>query len=167
MATLEKNQIKPNIGIKDANRNAVIKLLNLLLADEHVLYIKTRNFHWHVVGRQFSELHNLFEEQYTQLALQIDEVAERTRTVGGEALGTMKAFIKETRLAEHSGQLPDALGMVSNLLEDHEAIIRHLREDLAACDEKYNDMGTSDFMTGLMAFHEKLAWMLRVFLEQE
>lgn len=170
MTTVEKNsattQITPHIGIEDENRAGVIGLLNKLLADAHVLYIKTRNYHWHITGPHFVGLHQLFEEQYTALALEIDEMAERIRMLGGKALGSMQEFLKHTRLEEDATPPPSDTGMVANLLEDHETLIRHLREGQAECDAQYSDMGTNDFLVGLMQAHEKMAWMLRVLLEQ-
>src|SRR5690554_1587988 len=104
MTTVKKNSdtagITPHIGIADKNRAGVISLLNALLADEHVLYIKTRSYHWHVTGPHFVGLHQLFEEQYTALAQEIDEMAERIRILGGKALGSMQEFLKHTRLEE-------------------------------------------------------------------
>lgn len=159
--------MKPNIGLSDKQRAGVVEILNTLLADEYVLYTKTRNYHWNVVGPRFNELHRFFQEQYEALDEVVDEVAERVRALGGEALGTLTEFLKRTRLKEHPGKSPEARAMLANLLEDHEAIIRHLRADLETCAEKYRDMGTNDFLTELMQRHEKMAWMLRAFLEEE
>jgi starvation-inducible DNA-binding protein len=156
---------KLNIGISDHNRGGVVHILNSLLADEYVLYTKTRNYHWHVTGFHFSELHKFFESQYEELEKTIDEVAERARSLGGKSLGTLKEFLQHTCLKETPGKHPAAERMVGDLLNDHEAIIRSLREDLMACDEKYGDTGTNDFLTGLMEQHEKMAWMLRAHLE--
>jgi starvation-inducible DNA-binding protein len=108
----------------------------------------------------------LLEEQYEQLAEAIDETAERTRQLGAPALGTMTEFLKQARLKEQPGDYPDAFTMRSNLCVDHEAVIRQLREDADACDEKYYDMGTNDFLLGLVQAHEKIAWMLRSYLEE-
>lgn len=157
--------MKPNIGIDDKNREGVVDILNILLADEYLLYTKTRNYHWNVRGRQFNDLHKFFQQQYEQLEIIIDEVAERARTIGGHAMGTLIEFTQKTRLKEVPNVFPEAWDMVKNLLEDHESIIRNLRIDLKTCDEKHNDMGTSDFLTGLMEQHEKMAWMLREFLK--
>ncbi len=154
-----------NIGISDKNRGEVVELLNRLLSDEYVLYTKTRNYHWNVTGLDFSEHHKFFEAQYEELNEIIDEVAERARTLGGKAFGTLKEFLGETRLKEFPGQYPKVQKMFSNLLEDHEVLINLLRTDLQACAEKYGDAGTSDFMTALMEKHEKMAWMLRSFLQ--
>lgn len=149
-----------NIGISNKNRNEVIKLLNGVLADAHVLYIKTRNFHWNVTGPNFSALHKFFEAQYKQLEEAIDEIAERVRALNGVALGSMEEFLKEASLKENNGKLIDSSTMIARLLKDHEAVIVKLRQDVDLC-EKYEDMGTSDFLTGLLQEHEKMAWMLR------
>jgi starvation-inducible DNA-binding protein len=155
----------PNIGITDEHRTAVITILNTLLADEYVLYTKTRNYHWNVVGPQFNDLHKFFEAQYDALNDVVDEVAERARTLGGPAWGSLAEFCAHTRLKEHQGQTPDAQGMLANLLADHETVIRQLRTDLEVTASTHRDAGTSDFLTGLMERHEKMAWMLRAFLE--
>jgi starvation-inducible DNA-binding protein len=156
----------PNIGIRDNDRQSVIAILNTLLADEYVLYTKTRNYHWNVTGPQFNDLHKFFEEQYTELSQFVDDIAERARSLGGWALGTLKEFSQQARLSEHPGQYPKAREMIANLLADHETIVRQLRTDLEAA-EKHHDMGTNDFLTGLMEKHEKMAWMLRAFLQAE
>lgn len=157
--------VMPNIGLTDAARQDVVRILHRLLADEYVLYTKTRNYHWNVVGPQFNELHRFFESQYNELSDIVDEVAERARALGGWALGTLSEFLQQTRLVEHPGQYPSAREMLANLLADHEAIIRSLRDDLETVADQYHDMGTSDFLTELMEKHEKMAWMLRAFLE--
>jgi len=135
------------------------------LADEYVLYTKTRNYHWNVVGRQFNDLHKFFESQYEALDGFVDEVAERIRQLGAKSPGTLAEFTKATRLKEHPGKQPDAKGMLSALLVDHEAVIQTLRGDLATAMDRFSDAGTSDFLTGLMEKHEKMAWMLRAFVE--
>ncbi len=155
----------PNIGITDDHRDGAQKILETLLADEYVLYTKTRNYHWNVVGPQFNDLHKFFEAQYDALNEVVDEVAERARTLGGHAIGTLAEFVKQARLKEHPGQYPDARQMIANLVADHEAVVRTLRGDLATAMEKLGDAGTSDFLTGLLEKHEKMAWMLRSFLE--
>ena len=152
-----------NIGIAERNREAVVEILNRLLSDEYVLYTKTRNYHWNVKGPEFSELHKFFESQYEELDEIVDETAERARALGGDSLGTLEEFLARTRLKESPGDYPDAKKMIADLLSDHETIIRELREDLQASIDTYQDMGTSDFLTGLMERHEKMAWMLRSF----
>jgi starvation-inducible DNA-binding protein len=156
--------MKPSIGIVDSDRAAIVKILNSLLADEYLLYTKTRNYHWNVVGLQFNDLHKFFEGQYEALDDIVDEVAERARTLGGPALGTLTEFSQQARLKEHPGHIPDAKTMIGNLLADHESTIRQLRDDLDTTMSTHHDAGTSDFLTGLMERHEKMAWMLRAFL---
>jgi starvation-inducible DNA-binding protein len=157
---------KLDIGLTDEQRAGVVEILNGTLSDLHVLYTKTRNYHWNVVGEHFRDLHKLLEEQYEALAESIDEVAERTRMLGAPALGTMAEFLERARLKEQPGDRPDQFTMLSNLCADHEATIRQLREDADACDEEFHDMGTNDFLIGLMQAHEKMAWMLRSFLTE-
>ena len=156
--------MKPNIGIADEARRGVVDVLSALLADEYVLYTKTRNYHWNVVGPQFNDLHKFFEAQYEELDGIVDEVAERSRSIGGRAIGSLAEFVRSARLEEKTGDVPDARTMIASLLADHEAVIRTLRGDLQACIDRFGDAGTSDFLTGLMERHEKMAWMLRSFL---
>ena len=157
--------MKPNVGINDAQRAAVVEILITLLSDEYLLYTKTRNYHWNVVGPQFNDLHKFFEAQYEELNGIVDEVAERARTLGGNALGTLAEFTRHARLKEHPGQHPDAKGMLAALLDDHEALIRNLRTDAEVTMDKHKDAGTNDFLIGLMEKHEKMSWMLRAFQE--
>jgi len=164
--TKEEPTMDLNIGLSDEQCSAVVKILNTLLSDEYVLYTKTRNYHWNVLGPQFNDLHKFFEEQYTELNVVADDVAERARALGGWALGTLKEFSQHARLNEHPGEYPNARQMIANLLADHEALVRQLRADLESA-EKHHDMGTNDFLTGLMEKHEKMAWMLRAFLQAE
>lgn len=142
----------------------VILLLKRLLADEHVLYIKSRNFHWNVTGPDFGPLHALFETQYNALAGTIDEIAERIRSLGGVAPGSMKEFLKLSRLDEQPGGKLDAEKMIAALLSDHEAVIRALRADIEKADAA-GDAGTNDFLVGVLEAHEKTAWFLRAHLE--
>ncbi len=156
--------MKPNLGLSSKSRDTVGTLLARLLADEHVLYVKTRNFHWNVTGLDFGALHALFESQYTALAETIDEIAERIRMIGGVAPGSMKEFLKLTRIDEQPGGKLEAEKMIAALLSDHEAIIRSLREDVEKAGQA-GDAGTNDFLVGLLESHEKTAWMLRAHLE--
>ncbi len=155
-----------NTGLSETDLAGVGQILNTLLADEYVLYTKTRNYHWNVVGPQFNDLHRFFEKQYEELNEIVDDVAERARSMGSPALGTLREFVDRTRLAEQPGAYPDAMSMISGLLEDHEAVIRALRVDLETCAGQYHDLGTNNFLTDLMEKHEKMAWMLRAFLER-
>jgi len=154
----------PNIDIADNDRKAVVEILNRLLSDEYVLLTKTRSYHWNVTGPQFNDLHTFFESQYDALNEVVDEVAERARQLGGRAFGTLAEFAKAARLTEQPGGAPAARDMLASLLADHETVIRGLRGDIGPVADRYKDVGTSDFLTGLLEKHEKMAWMLRAFV---
>ncbi len=154
-----------NIGLTEEQRHGVIELLNRDLADLYLLIIKTKKYHWDVVGPQFRTLHTLWEEQYNALTLNIDATAERIRALGGYPLGTAAGFIQHSTIKEHPNDLPSANEMVARLVQDHEQVIRNLREGIDKCSDEYHDEGTADFLTGLMEQHEQMAWMLRSFIE--
>ncbi len=150
-----------NTGISTANSKKVADALNQVLADEFVLYTKTLKFHWNIEGRDFHALHLFLDDQYNQLQTIIDSVAERVRKVGHFAIGSMKEFLAETTLKEHASTASVAEAMLSELVADHDSIIRKTRRIIDDFDKKYNDKGSSDFITGIMKEHEKMAWMLR------
>lgn len=154
-----------NIGLSEEQRRGVINLLNNDIADAYLLLIKTKKYHWDVVGPQFRTLHELWEEQYETLTENIDSYAERIRALGGYPLGTAEGFLRSASIKEHPGDLPNAEHMVMRLVEDHEQVIRNLRNHVDQCSEQYHDEGTADFLTGLMEEHEEMAWMLRSFME--
>lgn len=158
--------MKPNLGLSDADRKAVVEILSGLLADEFLLATKTRNYHWNVTGLHFNDLHKVFQARYEALDEVVDDVAERIRALGTLAPATMTEFVKLARLKEHPGHALDARGMLANLLADHESIVRQLRADVDATASKHHDAGTSDFLTGLMEQHEKTAWMLRATMQE-
>jgi starvation-inducible DNA-binding protein len=157
--------MKPNIGIAEKNLKAVSELLNTLLADEVILYMKTRQAHWNYEGDNFSELHTFFESQYSAIDEIMDQVAERVRMLGHYAVGSLKDLVKIARLDENKVGYSDQKSSVTSLLNDHETIIRSLRKDLDEAQNKYKDAGTADFLTGLMEQHEKMAWMLRAYVQ--
>jgi len=153
--------MKSNIGITNKNRQAVADELAKILADEYLLYTKTRNAHWNVEGPDFHDKHKFFESQFEQLDGFIDDVAERIRALGHYVPSTLAAFMELTSLTEASREKNDSKGFIKELLEDHETIIIRLRENITPFANKYLDFGTSDFITGLMEKHEKMAWFLR------
>jgi starvation-inducible DNA-binding protein len=154
-----------NIGLSKESRQGVIEILNRNLCDEYILYTKTRNYHWNVVGPHFNDRHKFLQEQYEILDEIIDEIAERVRTINGRSLGSLSEFLEYGRVKENPGQYQDDMTMISNLLADHEQIIRNLRTEVDKCDKEYHDMGTNDFLIGVMEKHEKMAWMLRAHLD--
>ena len=158
---------QPNTGLADAHRRAAAELLSGLLGDEFVLYVKERNFHWNVRGQAFQALHEQFEQMYNERAETIDEVAERIRSLGFFAIGTTGELAGASRLKEAPGSYPDAKAMVKALVEDHEAIIRAIREAMSGDWEATygDDITTQDLLTQLIVKHEKEAWLLRSFWE--
>ncbi len=152
---------KINTGIAAANSKKVSDTLNEILADEFVLYVKTLKFHWNIEGRDFHALHVFLEEQYNQLQDIIDSVAERIRKVGHFANGSLKQFMSDTSLQEHTETNAITEDKLRELVSDHESIIRKVRDSIDDFDEKYKDQGSADFVTGILKQHEKMAWMLR------
>lgn len=136
-----------------------------ILADEYVLYTKTRNAHWNITGVDFYDKHKFFESQFGQLDNFIDNVAERIRAIGHYAPATLKSFLQLTQLTETSREKNDEQGFIKELLSDHEAIIIKLRENINHFAIDLKDVGTSDFITGIMEEHEKMAWFLRSHLQ--
>jgi len=156
-----------NIGITPKNLQAVSQELTKLLADEFVLYTKTRNAHWNVEGPDFHSMHVFFESQYEALDETMDSVAERLRQLGHYAPATLQSFLSLTHLTEKLGEKNDSMGFIKELVMDHEAIIVFIRENINRIANEYGDAGTSDFITGLMEEHEKMAWMLRAHLPKK
>ena len=156
--------MRANIGISDKNSKEVANVLNKILANEYLLYTKTRNYHWNIEGTNFMEMHLFFESQYNMIDESIDEIAERVRQIGHYAQGRLKDFIKQSQLVEQE-YTSDQKSQLKNLLDDHEAIIRFLRLHIDIFADKYKDAGNADFITGLMQKHEKMAWFLRSYLK--
>ncbi len=157
--------MKPKIGISEKNLNHSTTLLSNILADEMILYIKTRKFHWNVSGESFMELHKLFQAQYSELEETIDLIAERINKLGANTIGTMNEFVSLTRLKESPATYPSQKDMMKELLTDHERVIIELRKDITELVEKSKDAGTIDFLTGIMEQHESTSWILRRYLK--
>lgn len=153
--------MRTQTAIKDTNLQSVANVLAKLLADENVLYIKTKNAHWNIEGPDFYNKHIFFETQFGQIDELIDKVAERMRSLGHYAPATLKAYLELTQLTEMSREKNDSNGFIKELLEDHESIIMNLRENIKPVADDFKDLGTSDFITGIMETHEKMAWFLR------
>ena len=156
--------MKSNIGIPEQDIEEIVTYLNTLLADEYALYTKTRNAHWNVNGLNFHELHKFFETQYEALDVIIDDIAERVRTLGHFALGSLEDFLRVTHMGEENHDFSNPTQIIQTLVNDHETIIRIIRSEITPVSDKYKDLGTADFVTGLMKQHEKMAWMLRSYL---
>lgn len=156
-----------NIGLNDRERAGSIGLLNTALSNAYLLLIKTKKYHWDVVGPQFMTLHKLWEEHYQLLSLSVDEYAERIRMLGGYPVGTAAGFLQYSTLTEDPGDILSATAMVTRLVDDHEEIICALRAAIEVCTDDFHDAGNADFLTGQMEQHESMAWMLRSFIEGE
>jgi starvation-inducible DNA-binding protein len=156
--------MKANIGISEANSKAVALILNQLISDEQVLFAKTRNYHWNIESPSFMELHKFYEGQYTELAETIDEIAERVRKIGHYAEGRLKDYLKLANL-EEGEYTNDQQTQLKNLLDDHETIIRGIRGHISKVEDDHKDLGTADFLTGLLKQHEQWAWMIRAYLK--
>ncbi len=153
--------MKINIGITADARQKVADILSKLLADEFIVYTKTRNAHYNVEGIDFHSMHAYFEKQYSELIEHVDEIAERIRQIGHYAPSSLKDYLALTHLSENrDNRGNDSKSWIEDLLKDHEAIIIFIRENIALIEE-LNDAGTADFLIALMEAHEKTAWMLR------
>jgi starvation-inducible DNA-binding protein len=151
-----------DIGIGQEQRKEIGEGLSRLLADTYTLYLKTHNFHWNVTGPLFNTLHLMFEEQYTELATAVDEIAERIRALGFPAPGSYVQFGELTHISEETG-VPTAEEMIRQLVQDQETVVRTARSVFPVVD-KANDEPTADLLTQRMQVHEKTAWMLRSML---
>jgi starvation-inducible DNA-binding protein len=150
---------KIDIGIKTSDREKIAEGLSHLLADSYTLYLQTHNFHWNVTGPQFRELHLMLEEHYTELAVAVDDIAERIRTLGVAAPGTYKAFAQLSSINEVDG-VPDGKTMVDILTDGHEAVVKTCRQVLKLA-QAGDDESTVALASDRMRVHEKTAWMLR------
>lgn len=152
-----------DIGISEDDRKSIADGLSNLLADTYVLYLKTHNFHWNVTGPMFRTLHLMFEEQYNELALAVDSIAERIRALGVAAPGTYAEYARRSSIKETEG-VPSAEAMIQLLVEGQEAVTRTARSLFPLLD-KVSDEPTADLLTQRMQVHEKTAWMLRSLLQ--
>jgi starvation-inducible DNA-binding protein len=155
--------MKLTIGISEERLKVCVNILANLLADEMVLYIKTRKFHWNVSGQSFMELHKLFEAQYTEFEKVIDEIAERIGKLGSHTIGTMSEFSELTRLKESPNVYESQKEILNELKSDHETLILELRKGIDECVVN-RDAGTTDFLTGVLVQHETSAWVLNRYL---
>jgi starvation-inducible DNA-binding protein len=155
--------MKIDIGITESDRQSLADELSKLLADSYTLYLKTHNFHWNVTGPMFQTLHLMFEQQYNELALAVDAIAERIRTLGHPAPASYAAFSRLSSVEDADG-VPSATDMIQSLVRGHEAVARTARTVLSLANGAGDD-GTADVVTQRLQVHEKTAWMLRSLLE--
>ncbi len=155
--------MKTQIGIADEHLKQTALALNKILADEILLSVKTRNYHWNVEGSNFMEMHKFYESQYNALDDIVDGVAERVRKLGHYAEGRLADIMKLTNLLEQEYSNDQKI-QLTNLLRDHETIINELRRLIPVFSDEYKDAGSADFISGLMKEHETMAWMIRAYL---
>jgi starvation-inducible DNA-binding protein len=148
-----------DIGINEENRELIAEGLKVLLADSYTLYLQTHNFHWNVTGPRFRDLHLMFEEHYTEMAVAVDDIAERIRTLDVPAPGTYKAFASLSAIEEVDG-VPEADTMVDLLTRGHEQVVKTCRRVLKVA-QQAEDESTASLVSDRMRIHEKNAWMLR------
>ncbi len=157
-------EMEVNIGINKEHRKKIADGLSRLLADSYMLYLKTHNYHWNVTGELFHPLHEQFEQQYTELAEAVDDIAERIRALGHKSPGSFKEFYELTSIEEDT-EKPKAMEMVRRLAIANEKVIRTAREALEAPKEA-DDEASIDLITQRLHVHSKAAWMLRSHLEE-
>ncbi|MET4081977.1 starvation-inducible DNA-binding protein [Pedobacter sp. UYP30] len=155
---------KANIGISDKNRQEIAEQLSIILADEFLLYSKTLNAHWNIEGPDFHAVHLYLETLYNEQQGIVDTVAEKIRAVGHYVPAQLSKYLQLTHLSEKTLDKNDSQTLFAELLEDHESIIVFLRENIKPVADKMKAEGISDYITGLMEYHEKTAWMLRAHL---
>lgn len=156
--------VQAHIGLSEKVREQVSQKLAVILGNQAVLYIKTLKFHWNIRGIGFKAHHVFLQEQYEAILQLVDDTAERIRTLGFMAPGTMQEFLKSAELKENPGENPIDKEMFSILLQDHESIIRIIRKEIDVTAD-LGDQGTNNFLCDIMERHEKMAWMLRAHVE--
>lgn len=151
-----------DIGISQQDREAVADNLKKLLADSYTLYLQTHNFHWNVTGPMFPQLHAMFEVQYTELSIAVDDIAERIRSLGIAAPATYRAFAELSSIKEVDG-VPEASEMINLLTLGHEQVVRTSRVALGIA-QGADDESSASLISDRMRVHEKTAWMLRALI---
>ncbi len=151
-----------DIGISEGDRNQIAGELSKVLADTYTVYMKTHAFHWNVTGPMFRSLHEMFEEQYTELWKATDVIAERIRAIGAMAPGSFSQFTQLSSISEESG-VPSAQDMIKQLVEGHEAASKTAQRALKVAEDA-DDEVTVDMLVERMDAHQEAAWMLRSML---
>ncbi len=154
-----------NIGLNEGQVKASKNVLNNLLADHFVLLAKTWNYHWNVKGVSFHSYHVFMEDLYN-----IDSIAERIRSLDERPVGSLAGYLEHNRIKEHcdSEPLPNAKEMLAILSEDNDTLIREIRKDIEQLEkeEETDDAGTTNFLEDMIEKKEKIAWMIRAYLEK-
>ena len=144
----------------DNSKKALIAALNGALADHLALYVKTKNFHWHVAGSRFRDLHLLFDEQAQQILSVVDGIAERVRKNDADTLTSIGAIAKTTQIADEDSTTLEADRMVEQLRDDNAKLVARLKEVKDASEEA-GDNATSGIVDEWTDFAEERVWFLR------
>lgn len=159
----EVTNLEQILSSVDASRLEVADGLSKLLASTYSLYLKTQNYHWNVRGPMFMTLHQLFEEQYTEMTASIDTIAERIRALGFVAPGSLKAYLELSDIKDES-ECPTANQMLEQLAKDHSVVIMNAKLVHSLANE-LDDEVTADLMTQRISIHEKTVWMLNSLID--
>ncbi|MDT0689788.1 Dps family protein [Salegentibacter sp. F188] len=146
------------LGLDNAKTEKTVEQLNVLLADYHLYYQKLRNFHWNVIGKNFFDLHEKFEELYDDAKLKVDELAERILTLRHQPTSNLSEYLKLSNIKESESQLTD-YDMIKILLEDHRILLNQMRQVIEVA-EAGGDEGTIDLIGAYIRELEKTSWML-------
>lgn len=146
------------LGLDTEKTSKTVEELNTLLADYHLYYQKLRNFHWNVIGKNFFDLHEKFEELYDDAKLKVDEIAERILTLRYQPTSNLSEYLKMANLKESKSELTDSK-MIEILLEDHGTMLKQMRKVIETAD-KASDEGTIDLIGAYIRELEKTSWML-------
>lgn len=158
--------MKKNNRTPDQNNEVVVTFLNLLLADEYVLYTKTRTAHWNMDGENYFELHVFLENQCNLLSDLMDDIAEQIRSLGHYAIGSLKNFISIATMTDDNHNFKNSKQIFDTLLNDHETIIQIICHEIHPLSHQIIDPGTVTFITGIMEQHEKMLRLIRSFLSE-
>ncbi len=162
---IAKLEIISGQGLTEKQR--VIRVLNTLLADESVLYTKLRNYCWNVAGMNMYALQSAFENQFLEIAIISDVIATHIRQYGADVIGTMHEFLRKSHLFEEPSVYPNRQRMLVNIVTDHETIIRFLHKDILTFSNESEDVDTLDLLTGFIHQHEKMAAVMRSYMEPQ
>ncbi|MFN7107492.1 MAG: Dps family protein [Brevundimonas sp.] len=162
MVTAREKRLAPlrtPTGLSEEATRDISAALTTLLADTFALYIKTKNFHWHVSGPHFRDYHLLLDEQSAEILAMTDPMAERARKIGGTTLRSIGQIAKESRVAGNDADYVDPLDMLAELRDDNGELIARMREVHDLCDE-HNDIATASLLENWIDESEKRVWFL-------
>ena len=162
MATAKEKRLAPlktPTSLSEEATQSISAALTGLLADTFALYIKTKNFHWHVSGPHFRDYHLMLDEQSAEILAMTDPMAERARQIGGTTLRSIGQIAKESRIADNDADYVDPLDMLAELRDDNGELIGRMREVHDLCDE-HNDVATASLLENWIDESEKRVWFL-------